>query len=670
MPAKDRRMGDKNEEILVIDDMLENLRLLTDMLSSEGYKVRPTQEPQLALDSALADPPDLILLDVKMPDIDGYELCRRLKQDERTAEVPVIFVSALQELHDRVRGFEVGGVDFISKPIHREEVLMRVKTHLQLRHMQQSLEELVAERTAALQRSCEALRRSEQKYKSLFNDALDMIHLVGLDGNIADANLTELQTIGYTREEFIGKPLLDIIHPDKRTETASVLKRVFAGKTVRSYQTVLTAKSGRLIDVEVSAFPQFEDKKVIFARAIVRDITERKKEEEEKKKLEYQLRQTQRLEAVGTLAGGIAHDFNNILTPILGYAELVQQELPRGSVPRQDMQAIIDAGNRAKELVQQILSISRQGEHECQPLKIHLIVREALKLLRASLPTTIEIRQNIRATSGVVHADPTKVHQIIMNLCTNAYHAMQEKGGILGLSLTLVEVEESETDFLAMILPAGQYLRLEVSDTGHGMDKETLDRIFDPYFTTKGKGKGTGLGLAIVHGIVHSYGGHISVYSSPGEGSVFQVYLPHIQSPSAVSAPEQESLPKGNESILLLDDEEVIVAMERKILEGLGYRVTALTSSSEAWELLCDQPDSFDLVITDMTMPGMTGIDLAERYLTLRPDACIILCTGFSRLVNGDKAKASGIRAFLMKPVSRKELAKTVRKVLDDRVSS
>ncbi|MCI5120859.1 MAG: response regulator, partial [Candidatus Electrothrix sp. AUS4] len=671
MFAKERIMVDNKGEVLVVDDTLENLRLLTDMLSLEGYKVRPTQEPRLALDSARTAPPDLILLDVKMPDINGYELCRRLKQDKRTAEVPVIFVSALQDLKDRIKGFEVGAVDFISKPIQREEVLMRVKTHLQLWRMQKSLEELVAERTVELQHSCEAFQRSEQKYRSLFNDALDMIHLVGLDGKIADANLTELQTLGYTKEEYIGKPLVEIIYPDKRKKTASVLKRVFSGETVRNYETVITAKSGKPINVEDSAFPQFEDEKVIFARAIIRDITERKKEEEEKKKLEHQLRQTQRLEAVGTLAGGIAHDFNNILAPILGYAELVQQELAHGSELWREQQAIIDAGNRAKELVQQILSISRQSEHKCQPLKVYLIIKEALKLLRASIPTTIEIREDIQARSATVQADPTKIHQIIMNLCTNAYHAMQNQGGILGVSLTLIDVEEGSTDFLTVILPAGQYLRIEVSDTGHGMNKETLDRIFDPYFTTKGKRQGTGLGLAIVHSIVHSYGGHISVYSTPGAGSVFHVYLPCVHSSPNVSClTEEEPLPTGNELILLLDDEEVIVTMKRKILEGLGYRVTALTNSKEAWKLLRDQPDSFDLVITDMTMPGMTGADLAEKYLALRPDAAIILCTGFSKLVNGDKAKAAGIRAFLMKPVSRKELAKTVRKVLDDRALS
>ncbi|MCI5209333.1 MAG: response regulator, partial [Candidatus Electrothrix sp. ATG2] len=654
-------------EILVVDDTRENLRLLTDMLISEGYKVRPTQEPKLALDSALAAPPDLILLDVKMPGMDGYELCQRLKQDERTSEVPVIFVSALQEVHDRVRGFEVGGVDFISKPIQREEVLARVKTHLQLWRMQKFLEELVAERTDELQKSCESIQVSEEKYRTLFNDALDMIHLIGLDGKIADANLTELQTLGYAKEEYIGTPLLNIIHPEKREEAASVFQRVFSGETVRSYETVFIAKSGTLINVEISAFPQFENKKVIFARAITRDITKRKQEEEEKKKLEHQLRQTQRLEAVGTLAGGIAHDFNNILTPILGYAELVQQELPRNSPSRRDLQAIIDAGNRAKELVQQILSISRQDEHKRQPLQIHLIVKEALKLLRASLPTTIEIRQDIQATSGVVHADPTKIHQIIMNLCTNAYHAMQEKGGVLGVSLTAIKVNENSENVLSMILPTDQYLKIEISDTGHGMDKKTQDRIFDPYFTTKEKGKGTGLGLSIVHGIVHSYGGHISVDSSPGKGSVFHIYLPYDQSSSkAFNSTKEEILPVGSESILLLDDEKVIVSMEQQILEGLGYKVTGLTSSEEAWELLRNQPNSFDLLITDMTMPSMTGLDLANRYLAIRPNAPIILCSGFNNLIKKDKDSTSGIHAFLMKPISRKKLAMTVRKVLDD----
>ncbi|RWX52366.1 PAS domain S-box-containing protein [Candidatus Electrothrix marina] len=660
-------MVDNSGEIMVVDDTLENLRLLTDMLSSEGYKVRPTQEPGLALDSALAAPPDLFLLDVKMPGIDGYELCRRLKQDKRTAEVPVIFVSALQELHDRVRGFEVGGVDFISKPIQREEVLARVKNHLQLRRMQKNLEEIVAERTVELQNAYETVRKNEVRYRSLFNDALDMVHIVGLDGKIIDANLAELQTLGYSEEEYIGMPLLDIVHPDEREKTAAVLRRVFSGETVRNYETVFVAQAGELINVELNAFPQIEGGRVIFERAIIRNITERKKEEKEKKKLEHQLFQTQRLEAIGTLAGGIAHDFNNILSPILGYAELVQQKLSIGSELWREQQAIIDAGNRAKELVQQILSISRQGEHERRPLQIHLIVKEALKLLRASIPTTIEIRQDIQATSGVVHADPTKIHQIIMNLCTNAYHAMQETGGILGVSLRVINVEKNGEFFLAMLLPPGRYLRLEVSDTGYGMEKKILDRIFDPYFTTKGQGQGTGLGLAIAQGIVLGYGGHISVYSSPGAGSVFHVYLPYVESSPAEScSTKQEPLPVGNEKILLLDDEEVIVAMGQKILEDLGYRVTTLTSSKDAWQLLRDQPDFFDLIITDMTMPDMTGLDLADKYLALRPNASIILCTGFSKLVNGDQAKASGMRGFLMKPISRKELAKTVRRVLDD----
>ncbi|MCI5211839.1 MAG: hybrid sensor histidine kinase/response regulator, partial [Candidatus Electrothrix sp. ATG2] len=299
---------------------------------------------------------------------------------------------------------------------------------------------------------------------------------------------------------------------------------------VRNYESVFVSKHGVPVDVEVNAFPQIEEGKVISERAIIRNITERKRQEEENRKLEDQLRQTQRLEAMGTLAGGIAHDFNNILFPILGYAELVQLELPVGSELWREQQAIIDAGNRAKDLVQQILTFSRQSEHERHPLKVHLIIKEALKLLRASIPTTIAIQQNILATSGVVHADPTKIHQIIMNLCTNAYHAMQETGGELGVALTVEEVVEGDKGFLSMILPPGEYLRLEVSDTGHGMDEETKERIFEPYFTTKEKGKGTGLGLAMVHAIVHSYGGHISVRSTPGKGSIFQVYLPYVRS--------------------------------------------------------------------------------------------------------------------------------------------
>ncbi len=396
------------------------------------------------------------------------------------------------------------------------------------------------------------------------------------------------------------------------------------------------------------------------------DINDQKQGELERTKLEVRLTQAQKMEAIGTLAGGIAHDFNNILTPILGYAEMVQYGLPKESELWANQQEVLNAADRAKNLVKQILAFSRQSEHERKPLQIHLIVKEAIKLLRASIPTTIEIREDIDTKSGTALADPTQIHQILMNLCTNAYHAMRETGGILAVELTQIEIERADTKVTALHLAPGSYLLLKISDTGTGMDRTTVDRIFDPYFTTKKKGEGTGMGLSVVHGIVKSHGGHITVYSEPGQGTSFQIYLPRIATSSTeFEAKLKEDIPLGKERILIVDDEETVVRMEQQMLEHLGYKVTAMINCEEALHAFTAQADDFDLIITDMTMPHMTGAELSQKILAIRPDIPIIMCTGFSELINEDKAKAIGIREYVMKPVVRQEMAKVVRKVLD-----
>jgi len=391
-----------------------------------------------------------------------------------------------------------------------------------------------------------------------------------------------------------------------------------------------------------------------------RDITKQKR-------MEIQIRQSQKMEAIGTLAGGIAHDFNNILTAILGYAELALGEVEKDSDAAVDIREIAQAGRRAGELVRQILTFSRQTEHEKKPVRIQYIVKEALQLLRASIPTRIALRQDIDAAGGTVLADPTQIHQVVMNLSTNAYHAMRESGGVLGVTLKAVQIGPAKDDRLLGLLP-GPYLDLTVSDTGCGMDKATMEKIFEPYFTTKKKGEGTGLGLAVAHGIVTQHGGRITVYSEPGRGSTFHVYLPEL----ATMAPELnneefEVAPRGTERVLVVDDESIIVILEQRILTDLGYRVTALTSSVAAQQLFAAKPAEFDLVITDMAMPEMTGMELAASLLAVRPDIPIILCTGFSEIINEDTAKALGIREYVMKPVLRGKLATVVRKVLDEK---
>jgi len=505
----------------------------------------------------------------------------------------------------------------------------------------------------------------KENYRTLFEAAPDGVEVLDARGNVVDCNKTHQVLLGYSHEDIVGNHTTAFFSDKNK---ASFKKRLPILK-----ETGLAEGEIELVRSDGSIIPVWRKEKGIyngnmeFVGSVVynRDISNHKRAEEEKKKLEIQLQQAQKMQAIGTLAGGIAHDFNNILFPIIGYTEMAIDDVPEEGVTRSNLGEVLKAANRAKGLVQQILTFSRQSEQERKPLKIQSIIKETLKLLRASLPSTIEITQNIDKECRPTMADPTQIHQVLMNLCTNAYHAMHEKGGVLGVTLTEVDIDSG--DLTSDLDPnPGPYLKLVVSDTGHGMERLVMERIFDPYFTTKGPAEGIGMGLAVVHGIVRSHGGYITVYSEPGKGTAFHVYLPRIESGAILSETVSTELtPKGKEHILIVDDEEQIVHMVRLLLESIGYHVTARTSSVEALEAFHTQPERFDLVITDQTMPNMTGTELAQKLMGIRSDIPIILFTGFSEVITEEKAKSIGIREYVMKPIVKIEIARTIRRVLD-----
>jgi len=393
------------------------------------------------------------------------------------------------------------------------------------------------------------------------------------------------------------------------------------------------------------------------------DITEAKELEKDRNKMETRLQQVQKMEAIGTLAGGIAHDFNNILSSILGFTQLALDDAEKDSVLEDDLKEIYKASNRAKDLVKQILTFSRQNKDEAQtPVRVSTVAKETLKLLRASIPSSIAIQENILTRSSIL-GDPTQIHQIFMNLCTNSCQAMDDQG-TLTVTLEDVLLEASSVRGLHGIDP-GKYLSISIMDTGIGIPSDIQDQIFDPYFTTKKLGKGTGMGLATVHGIVKNHGGEIIVTSKPGQETVFTIYFPIIQSNRKYVKKIPEHIQKGTEKILFVDDEPPIIKMAGKMMEWMGYRVNSRSSSLEALELFKAKPDDFDLVMTDMTMPQMTGDNLAREIMKIRPDIPIILCTGYSNKMSEEQALEIGIKGFVMKPFVKEDLAKMLRKVLD-----
>jgi PAS domain S-box-containing protein len=547
-------------------------------------------------------------------------------------------------------GGEVAVVDFSIKPLINELG---------------QIELLVAEGhdITERKRTEQALRETKETLQALIDASPVAVHVLDGDGNTLLWNPAAQRILGWSAEEVLGR--FHRMTPEgQRDEYMEAVGKTIEGQGIRFLELVCGRKDGSLVDISLSTAPVCDScGKITAAMSIFSDITEQKRAAEERRRLEESLKQARKMEAIGTLAGGIAHDFNNILGIILGFTQMVMLQLPNGSKMRNNLADVIKASLRAKDLIKQILTFSQRREQERKAIRIAPLVKETLRLLRASIPATIDVRHNVLSESSIMGA-PTEIHQILMNLCTNAAHAMKDQGGALEVSLIDADIDSYFVALHPEIQP-GPYVRLTVTDTGHGMSPALMERIFEPYFTSKGLGEGTGLGLAVVHGIVKSLQGMISVYSKPGEGTTFQVFIPRLEALQREDDVVPRTIPKGKESILFVDDEPDLVRIGITMLDYLGYSAVGKTNSIAAFEAFQEQPERFDLVITDLTMPSMTGIELASKILSIRPDIPVILSTGFSPVILLEEVKAMGIRELIMKPMVIHELAQAVRRTLD-----
>ena len=506
----------------------------------------------------------------------------------------------------------------------------------------------------------EALRQSEQKFHLLFDNAPVGYQSLDENGCFLDVNQAWLDILGYERHEVIGKWFGDFLP----LELVEVFKERFK-KNIQRHDLIpnvefpLLKKDGSIAMVDYMArIGRDEEGHFIRTHCAFMDITE-------SRKLEEQLRQSQKMEAVGTLAGGIAHDFNNILAVILGNTELAAFDIPDSNPAAMSLKAIRQASLRAKDMVQQLLAFSRKSDEKSRPFNMTPIIKESMKMLRSAVPTSVAFKQHLSGDLCNVQGDATQINQIVMNLVTNAAHAMSEEGGLLEVNLENITLQEEKSCF-DWVLSPGKYVRLKVRDTGEGIAPAIIERIFEPYYTTKEVGKGTGMGLSVVHGIVKRHGGGIRVESEVEKGTIFEIYFPALENAAEEKKEPEGEIKGGSERILFVDDEESLVSLNQQRLERLGYNVKSTTKPMEALEWFRTDPDQFDVIITDMTMPQMTGDRLAAEVLKIRPHLSVIICTGYSERMSAKKAETLGVSKYIEKPIGLRNLASSIREVLDE----
>lgn len=648
--------------ILLVHDDSGTQATLKTALQDVGYEVRGSLTLADAMKHAQREPFGVALIDVHQLDEAGTELLGSLRR--MNGHIHVVMNLEVQPVLSEKTISQGTTITFCEKNASSARILSHVHRAFRV-SITQALEELESSMTTRTA----ALEEQQTRFQHLVEHIQEVFWIALPDhSKILYMSPRYEKVWGRNCGSLVDSPhdLWDAVHPQ---DQEYVLTRVAESTTdgfLAEFRIVRPDQAVRFIRVRTFPLRNAEGA-VIRMAGVAEDMTEQRRVQETLVKSERQFRQSSRMEAIGTLAGGIAHDFNNILTAILGYTELGLASVPKDSRTQRNLQEVLTAGHRAKHLVLQILAFSRQSTQGKKPTAIQPVIQEALKLLRATIPTTIDIRQSLKSDASVL-GDSTQLHQVLVNLCTNAEYAMRERGGRLDVTLEDLEVTEEKVESVSG-LHVGSHVRLTIQDNGTGMSSDVLERMFDPFFTTKPIGEGSGMGLAVVHGIVANHGGALMVDSQRGKGTRVDVYLPTIPSMAGEGLGEQGSIPLGKETILFVDDEETIVRLGKEFLSQLGYTVDVQTSSLEALTVFRNNPGRFDLVITDQTMPGLTGEALSRELLRIRPELPIILCTGFSHIMTAEKAKALGIQAYLMKPLAIQDLAPIVRHVLDKTLS-
>jgi two-component system, cell cycle sensor histidine kinase and response regulator CckA len=644
------------KKILVIDNQPVLLKLMSDLLKRQGHQVISAKDGLSALDVLKTFIPDVIFVDLVMPNISGDKLCRIIRSNPKFNDVYIVIISAIAA-EEKINITEIDADACIAKgPFDKmSEHVLGVLEQLDKKTLNDLSEKVIGIENVYAREITKELLSSKRHSEVILDNMAEGILELNFEGKIIFANLAVTLLSGTPETHLLASKFSELFDDSHRQRIENLINQVDMGPQKTPEDSPVTL-NGKQVSVNLLPVKNTESTSII---AIMNDISERKR-------LEFQLQQAHKMDSIGTFAGGIAHNLNNILSPIMAHSEMVMMDLASDSPLQENMKAIFRSGERARDAVKQIIAFARQKESEKIVIRMGFVIKEAIKLLRSSIPTTIDIHQKLEVESDTVFADPTQIHQVIFNLCTNASHAMREKGGVLEIELDELDLNSEAVIQFDGLIP-GSFIRLTVKDTGHGIAPGAINRIFDPYYSTKEVNEGTGMGLSIAHGIVKSHGGDITVESGLGKGTTFQVLFPRYEEDIPRVAAQPVHPTRKTERILFVDDERTVANVMQLMLEKLGYKVSARTSSIEALEAFRNNPHGFDLVITDMTMPHMTGKDLAKEIMGIRSDIPIILCTGFSEQIDEQKAMAMGIRAYVMKPIEMAEIARTIREVLDNR---